>query len=77
MTCKLYPNWKFYPFLKNILYVFHFEWLLGCDFAVDEQTIFSKVDMRIRLEHTERTGGIDFRLMLSVTEDTLTLFLDE
>ena len=37
--CKLYPNWKLYPFLKHILYVLHFEWLLGCALAVDEQII--------------------------------------
>ena len=36
---KLYPNCKFYPFLKHILSMFHFSWLLGCDIAIDEQTI--------------------------------------
>ena len=36
---NLYPNWKSYPFLKHILYVFHFELLLVFDLSVDDQTI--------------------------------------
>ena len=36
---KLYPNWKLYPLLKQILYVFHFLLLLGCILSVDEQII--------------------------------------
>ena len=38
-TRKFYPNWKFYPFLNHILYVLHFEWLLGFSLAVDEKII--------------------------------------
>ena len=38
-TRQLYPNWKFYPLLRHILYVFHFEWLLDFSLAVDEQMI--------------------------------------
>ena len=39
---KLYPNCDFYPFLKHILSVFHFVWLLGGALSVDKQTIDSK-----------------------------------
>ena len=45
---ELFPNYKLYPFLKHILYVFHFARLIGCDLAVDEQISYSKVDMCIR-----------------------------
>ena len=38
-TRKVYPNCKLYPFMKHILYVFHFEWLLGCTLSVYEQII--------------------------------------
>ena len=36
---KVHPNWKFYPFLKHILSLFHFTWLLGCALSVDYQMI--------------------------------------
>ena len=38
-TNKLYPNWKLHPFLKHILSVFRFSWLLDFSLAVDDQNI--------------------------------------
>ena len=35
------------PFLKHILSMLHFEWLLGCALYVDNQTISSKDKMMI------------------------------
>ena len=35
-SLKLYPDRKLQPFLKHILSVFHFEWLIGCALEVDE-----------------------------------------
>ena len=57
--CKLYPNWKLYPFLKHILYVFHFAWLLGCSLAVDEQMIGFQcrhVD-KMKISYNNKEGG--------------------
>ena len=36
---KLNPNWKLYPFVKRIYFVFHFAWFLGCSVSSDEQTV--------------------------------------
>ena len=40
---KLYPNWKLCPFLKHILSVFNFVWLLVCALYVGDQIIGFKV----------------------------------
>ena len=37
-ACKLYLNWKLYPFLNHILSVFRFSWFLGGAISVDNQT---------------------------------------
>ena len=36
---KFYPNLKLYPFLKHILSVFNFSWLIGCALSVDDKII--------------------------------------
>ena len=38
-THKLYLNCNLYPLLKDISYVSHFTWLLGCALAIYKQTI--------------------------------------
>ena len=41
-TYKLYPNLNLYPFLNQILSVFHFSWLLGCVLSIYEKIISFK-----------------------------------
>ena len=58
-ACKLYPNWKLYPFLKHILSVFHFVWFLGCAIYVDDKTVGLKgrhVD-KMRISYKNEGGG--------------------
>ena len=76
-TRKLYPSRKLYPFLKHILYVFFFEWLLGCDHDVDEQTIGFQGRHVYNMISSYKNEGSRFNHMLSVTKDVLTLFIEE
>ena len=51
--------WNIYPFLKHILSVFHFSWLLGCAISVDDQQIgFKGVHMdKMRKSYKNKGGG--------------------
>ena len=74
-TYKLYPNLNLYPFLNQILSVFHFSWLLGCVLSIYEKIISFKgkhVDKMIIFY--KNGGGGGFRRTLSATEDILTPF---
>ena len=67
---KLYPNWKFHLFLKHILYVFYFSWLIDFSLSIDEQLIGFKgryVD-KTRTPYNNKGGGFQ------AGEDILALF---
>ena len=58
-ACKLYTNCKLYPLLKNILYVFHFEWLISGALYVDEKMIGFKgrhMD-KMKISYKNKRGG--------------------
>ena len=61
-TQNFYQNWKLYPFLKHILSVFRFTWLLGCDLTVDEQTIFFQVIHVDKMIISYKKEGVIFRV---------------